>query len=106
MANFSMHMDNSMSDNWHQVVNELFRMKILRALDPPDSPGISPCDFWTVGDFKGNLNDRDLQGPEEILTAFQELWDKITFEELQIVFESWRDRLRGTLEHDGEHFRK
>jgi hypothetical protein len=38
------------------------------------------------GDFKGKPKDRHLQGPEDILTAFQELWDIITFKELQIAF--------------------
>jgi hypothetical protein len=52
------------------------------------------------------VKDRHLQGPEEILTAFQELWDGITFEELQMVFESWHDRLRWIIEHDGDYFRK
>jgi hypothetical protein len=39
-------------------------------------------------DFKGRQKGRHLQGPEESLTAFQELWDNITFEELQMAFES------------------
>jgi hypothetical protein len=39
------------------------------------------------GDFKIQLKDCHLQGPEEILTPFQELWDSITFEELQLGFE-------------------
>jgi hypothetical protein len=46
------------------------------------------------GDFKRKQEDCDLQDPEELLTEFQELWDNITFEELQMVFESRRDRLR------------
>jgi hypothetical protein len=32
------------------------------------------------GDLKEKLKDRDLQGAEEILKAFQEFWDNITFE--------------------------
>jgi hypothetical protein len=58
------------------------------------------------GDFKGKLKGGHLQGPEEILTTFQELWDNITFEEHEMVFESWRDLLRWVIEHHGEHFRK
>jgi hypothetical protein len=58
------------------------------------------------GDFKGKQKDSHLQGSEEILTAFQELLDNITFEELQMVFESWRDRLRRIIKHDGEYIRK
>jgi hypothetical protein len=56
------------------------------------------------GDSKGKLKGRHLQGPEEILTAFQKLWDNITFEELQMVFELWRNWWRWIIEQDGEYF--
>jgi hypothetical protein len=58
------------------------------------------------GDLKGKLKDCHLQCLEETLTGFHELWDNITFEELQMVFESWRDRLRWIIKYDGEYFRK
>jgi hypothetical protein len=66
-------MNNSMCHDGHQVVDELRRLKIFRAIHPPYSPDISPYDFWMSGNFKGKLKDRDLQDPEEIPTAFQEL---------------------------------
>jgi hypothetical protein len=99
-------MDNSMCHNGHRVVDELRRLKIFKAFHPSYSPDINACDFWMFGDFKGKLKERHLQSPEEIITAFQELWDSITFEELQMLFESWRNRLRWTIEDDGECFRK
>jgi hypothetical protein len=102
---FSVPMDNSMCHNGHRVVDELRRLKILRAPHPPSSPDISPCDYWMFGDFKGKLKNCHLQGPEEILLVFKELQDNITFEELQMVFESWGDRLRWIIEHDREYFR-
>jgi hypothetical protein len=58
------------------------------------------------GDFKGKLKARDLQGPEKHLTAFQELGDHITFEKLQMVFESSPNRLRWIIEHASKYFRK
>jgi hypothetical protein len=103
---FSLPIDNSMCHNGHQVVDELRRLKILRAPHPPYSPDISPCDFWMFGDFKHKLKDRHRQGPEEILRAFQESWDSMTFEELQMAFEPWRNRLRWITERDREHFRE
>jgi hypothetical protein len=74
--------------NGHGVVDESRRLKILRAPHPSYSPDISPCDFWIFGDFKRKLKDRHRQGREEILTAFQELRHNITFEKLQMMFES------------------
>jgi hypothetical protein len=65
---------------------------------------IRPCHFWIFEDLKGKLKNRHLQGPEDIFRAFQELWDHIMFEELQIEFESSRDRLRWIIEHDREDF--
>jgi len=59
-----------------------------------------------LGYLKGKQKDRHPQGPEEIVTAFRELWDNITFEELQLVFALWRDRLPRILEHEGECFGK
>jgi hypothetical protein len=41
---------------------------------------------WIVRDFKGKLNGRHVQGPELILTAFQEFWENITVEKLQMAF--------------------
>jgi hypothetical protein len=54
-------------------IDELRRLKILRAPHPRYSPNINPCDFWMLGDFKEKLKDPRLQDPDEILTAFQEL---------------------------------
>jgi hypothetical protein len=75
-----------MSHNGHQAVDELHRLKILRALHPHYSPDINPCGFCMFRNFKGKLKDQDLQSPEEIRTAFQELRDNITFKELQMAF--------------------
>jgi hypothetical protein len=100
-----MQMDNSMCHNGHRVIDELGRLKILRVPHPPYSRDISPSDFWIFGDVKGNLKDLYLQDVEEILTAFQGLWDVITYQDFQMAFQSWRDRLHWVIEHDGEHFR-
>jgi hypothetical protein len=51
-------MDNSMCHNEHRVVDELGRLKILRASHPSDSLDISPCDFWRFGNFKEKENRR------------------------------------------------
>jgi hypothetical protein len=88
-----------MCHDGHQIVDELRCLKILRVPHLPHLPNISPCDFWIFGYFKRRQKYRDLQGPKEILRTLHELWNNIIFEELQIVFESWRDwlRLRGPI---------
>jgi hypothetical protein len=44
--------------------------------------------------LKHRMTDRQLQSPKEILDAFTELWDAVTFEELQNVFLGWMERLQ------------
>jgi hypothetical protein len=102
----SVHMDNSMCHNGHRVVDELRCLKILRASNPRYSLDIGPGDFWMFGDLKGKLKACHLQAPEQILTPFQELWDNITFKELQMAGESWRDWLRWITEDEREYYRK
>jgi hypothetical protein len=55
--NFSVHIDNSICHNGHRAVDELCPLDILRVSHHPTRP-------------------------EEILPAFQELWDNIIFKEL------------------------
>jgi hypothetical protein len=86
VINFSLHMGKSMCPNKDRVVDELRHLKIFRAMHPPYSPDLTPRDFGTFGDFEGKQKGRHLQSPEEILTAFQEFWENITFEELQMTF--------------------
>jgi hypothetical protein len=52
--NLSVQINNWMCHNGYRVVNELRRLKILRAPHPPHSPEINPWDFWMFGDFKKN----------------------------------------------------
>jgi hypothetical protein len=92
-----------MCHNGHQVVDELRRSRFSEL---PIHSTRHPSVCATFGDLKGKLKDPRLQGAEEILAAVQELWDNITFEQFQMVDESWRDRLRWIIEHEREYVRK
>jgi hypothetical protein len=54
---FFVRMDNWIRHNGHLVVDELHRLKILRAPHPPYSPDINSCDFSIFEDFKRKLNE-------------------------------------------------
>jgi hypothetical protein len=79
--------------NEHRVIDELHCLRIVRVSHLPYCPDINPCDFWIFGDFKEKLKHRHSQDSEEILKVIQELWDNVTFEDNQKIFESLRDRL-------------
>jgi hypothetical protein len=50
------------------------------------------------------MTDRQLQSPKEILDAVTEIWDKVTFEELQHVFLTRMARLQWVIQNGGEYF--
>jgi hypothetical protein len=75
-----------------------------RALHPAYSPDISPCDFWAFETIKWIIKDRRLQGPEDIVRAIQEGWNRFTFEDCQNVFKSWMERLTWVIANNGKYF--
>jgi hypothetical protein len=52
----------------------------------------------TFGNFEGKLKDWYLQVYQAILAAIQELWGSVNFQELQMIIESCRNRLRWIVE--------
>jgi hypothetical protein len=86
-------MDNSRRHNRMKLTNALDKLKVIWALHPVYSPDLSPCDFWLFGMLKHWMADRQLQSPKENLDMVTELWDHITFDEVQIFFRPWMDRL-------------
>jgi hypothetical protein len=81
-------------------------MKLERLDQPAYSPDLSPCDFWFFGRAKTAIQDQSFEDPEELIEALTNLFDGITFEELQSVFHNWIRRLRRVIENRGEYFRE
>jgi hypothetical protein len=75
---FLIQMESSGHRNEHRTIDESHRLRIVRVPRLPDSSDIIPCDFWMFGDFRGKPMDQHLQGSEETLEPFQELWDIVT----------------------------
>jgi hypothetical protein len=42
----------------YKMTNELNNLKLDRAPHPPDSPDLSPCDFWLFGILKQKIKNR------------------------------------------------
>jgi histone-lysine N-methyltransferase SETMAR len=85
------------------VTDEFDNQKLQRVAHPPDSPDLSPCDFWLFDLLKQNMKDCEFSGVEEIMNAVQEIWREVTLERLQSVFFNWIERLEDVIEHDGEY---
>jgi hypothetical protein len=37
------------------------------------------------------LKDPQVHGSEQVFEVFRELWNNVIFEDLQMIFQSWRD---------------
>jgi G3E family GTPase len=81
-------------------------MKTERLAHPSDSPGMSPCNFWFVGWAKIALQNRRFADADAVVEGKTDLFDTVTFEELQSVFQNWIERLEWVVTHNGEYLMK
>jgi hypothetical protein len=63
----------------------------------PPAPILSsrdhPYDFWLFVAVKYRMKDLELNLPEQIARRVGKLWDTLSFNEVQRVFEEWTRRL-------------
>jgi hypothetical protein len=53
--------------------------------------------------LKQNLSDRELSSTDEIEDAIAQVWNDLTFDDVQSVFRDWMQRLAWVAESDGEY---
>jgi histone-lysine N-methyltransferase SETMAR len=85
---------------------EFDRRRLGRAEHPPYSPDLSPCNFWLFSFLKEKLKDHQLcrvQSPHQAIT---DLWDELTFEDVQAAFLEWMNCLSWIIENKGGYFIK
>jgi hypothetical protein len=70
------------------------------------SSDLSPCNFWLFGFLKEKLKERQLRGVQSLHQAIPDLWDELTFEDVQAVFLEWMNRLSWDIERKREYFIK
>jgi hypothetical protein len=101
---FSVHLDNASSHNGGMATAEFDRRRLGRAEHPPYSPNLSPRSFWIFGFMKEKFKNHQLRGAQSLHQAMTDLWDKLTFEDVQEVFLEWMNRLSWVIENNGEYF--
>jgi hypothetical protein len=102
-STFRVHMDNSLCHNRAKITSEFQKHHLARMMHPPSSPDISPCDFWLFGMLKGIRKDQEFVSSEEIEVAIADLWNGLTFDDVQSVFRNWMSRLTWVIENGGEY---
>mgnify|MGYP001073832873 CR=1 FL=1 len=103
MKKFHVHMDNSKVHNGFKSVDFLNEARLKRTPHPAYSPDISPCDFWLFARCKNLLEEKVILNDEQLINEIQNIFDTLTFEELQSVFNEWIRRLEWVIENNGEY---
>jgi histone-lysine N-methyltransferase SETMAR len=69
---------------------------------PPNSPDLSPCDFWLFDFIKENLPDQsDSQSLHDAVISFM---NSLSNEEYKKTFEKWIERMQLCIDNQGDYF--
>jgi hypothetical protein len=101
-----LHIDNSTCHKAKKITGKLQKKHITRALHPPHSPDLSPCNFQFFGMVKQKIKYREFCSAQDILRNLSDAWSDLTFEDIQRVFLGWMDRLTWVIMNDGEYLPK
>ena len=69
---------------------------------PPNSPDLSPCDFWLFDLIKDNLADQE--DAESLHDAVIDFMNSINREEYRKTFEKWIQRMQLCVDNHGHYF--
>jgi hypothetical protein len=81
-------------------------MKTEILAHPSYSHGMSPCNLWLFGWAKTALQNRRFADADVVIKGLTDLFDSISFEELQSLFQNWIEILEWVIGHNGEYFIK
>lgn len=96
------HHDNG-TPHVHKDVSDYLESEGLTIIPhPPNSPDLSPCDFWLFDLIKDNLNDQD--DSESLHGAVTDFMDSLNRDEYKKTFEKWIQRMQLCVDNHGDYF--
>jgi hypothetical protein len=81
-------------------------MKDQRLVHPLYSLDPSARALWFFGRAKTALRDRTFADADALVEPLTDLWDRVTSEALQSMFQNWIERSKWVIEHNGDCFIK
>jgi len=69
---------------------------------PPNSPDLSPCDFWLFDLIKDNLPDQS--DSQSLYDAVVNFMYSLSNEEYKKTFEKWMERMQLCIDNQGDYF--
>jgi hypothetical protein len=103
---FDVHIDNSKSDGDREIQEKFDTNSLIRSSHPPYSSDLSSGDFWFFGMAKGKMKDWKFHTVQDVLGRLTQIWNGLTFEDVQSVFIEWQIRLNWALENGEEYYSK
>ena len=101
-SRIKIHHDNGRPHIHKDVSNYLESEGLTIIPHPPNSPDLSPCDFWLFDLIKENLTDQN--DSESLYDAVNEFMYSIHKEEYKKTFEKWIERIRLCIDNHGDYF--
>jgi hypothetical protein len=85
-------MDNAPCHRSKFTQTKLAKYNFLPVAHPPNSPDVSPCDFYLFGTMKRQLQGCDYADEEELKAGVHSVLQGIDKAELRRTFEGWSNR--------------
>jgi hypothetical protein len=78
--------------------------QIIHVPHPPYSPDLAPSYFWLFGHVKAGLVRQSLAEPEGLFEGIMAFLEEVQVSELKLVFHHWVQRIRWSLDHNGDDY--
>jgi hypothetical protein len=99
-------MGNSRCHNGKKITAEIQHLMFARALHAAYSLYLSQCDFWLFGLMKHSLKAREIRAIQDLISPLANLWDDLTFEDVQAVFLDWMEQPFWVSSNNGGYYIK
>ena len=102
VQSIKLHHDNGKPHIHKDVISYLQSEGVTIMSHPPNSPDLSPCDFWLFDLIKENIgNQDDAESLHEAVTKFMKSLRK---EEYRNTFDKWIERMHLCVNNHGDYF--
>ncbi|CAF1677290.1 unnamed protein product, partial [Adineta ricciae] len=97
-----LHHDNG-KPHVHKCVSDYLQSEGIETIPhPPNSPDLSPCDFWLFDLIKRNLSDQS--DPQSLQHAVTDLMYSLSAQEYRKTFDKWIERMQLCVDNQGHYF--
>jgi histone-lysine N-methyltransferase SETMAR len=98
------HLDNCKGYNSARTTLQFHDFQVTRLPHPPESPDISPYNFWFFGWSKDQMRGHEFRGADQVKTFLLDLWQNVDQISIISVNREWIQRLQQVIRTNREHY--